>query len=131
MYGINSGYNSKDQAMRIIKSFAVMLAVIALFSGCREIGVSSVSPVEWFQKNGSMTFRSNEISSNCRMFLLSRQLSKLYDNDPESAIYCIYQDYRNSHERRYLTVLTELCYIAGMNAGNNDKRVAFHCAAAY
>lgn len=118
--------------MRIIKLFAILPAVMTLFSGCSSsIGVTGASSAEWFQKNGSMAFRSDELSSNCRMFLLSHQLSKLYDNDPESAIYCIYQDYRNSHERRYLTVLTELCYVAGMNAGSNDKRVAFHCAAAY
>jgi pimeloyl-ACP methyl ester carboxylesterase len=117
--------------MRVIKLLAILLAVMTLFSGCRSIGVTSTSSEEWFQKNGSMAFRSNEISNNCRMFLLSRQLSKLYDNDPESAIYCIYQDYRISHDRRYLNVLTELCYVAGMNADNNDKRVAFHCASAY
>ena len=118
--------------MRLIKLFIILPVVMVLFSGCSSsIGVTGTSSAEWFQKNGSMAFRSDELSSNCRMFLLSHQLSKLYDNDPESAIYCIYQDYRNSHERRYLTVLTELCYVAGMNAGGNDKRVAFHCAAAY
>ena len=117
--------------MRIIKLFMIFLAVMALFPGCNNLGVANTTTAEWFQKNGSMTFRSNEISSNCRNFLLARQMSKLYDEDPESAIYCIYQDYRVSHERYYLTVLTELCFIAGMNAGDNDKRIAFHCAAAY
>lgn len=117
--------------MRLIKLFTILLAVMTGLSGCRGIGVSSTSTEEWFLKNGSMTFRSNEISNNCRMFLLSRQLSKLYDSDPESAIYCIYQYYHTSYERRYLNVLTELCYVAGMNTDNIDKRVSFHCAAAY
>lgn len=117
--------------MRLIKLFTILSTAVFMLSGCRNIDVAGTSPAEWFQKNGSMTFRSNEISSNSRNFLLAHQLSKLYDDDPEAAIYSIYQDYRNTHERHYLNVLTELCYVSGMNAGSGDKRVAFHCASAY
>ena len=117
--------------MRMIKLFAVLSAVMVLFAGCRSIGVTGTTSEEWFQQNGSMTFRSSEISSDCCNFLLARQMNKLYDKDPESAVYCIYQDYRISHERRYLNILTELCYVAGTNAGGADRKIAFHAAAAY
>lgn len=117
--------------MHIIKFILLPLSVVILFSGCRNISVTSTSAEEWFQKNGSMTFRTNEISNNCRIFLLSRQISKLYDDDPGTAIYHIYQDFCKSPNRYYLNILTELCYVSGMNAGNADKKTAFHCAAAY
>lgn len=117
--------------MRTIKLIAILFAAAFVFSGCRSIDVTNTSTECWFQQNGSMTFRSKEIGSNCRNFLLAHQLNKVYDEDPEAAIYTIYQNYRNCHERQYLNVLTELCYVAGMNAGDNDARVAFHSAAAY
>lgn len=118
--------------MRIIKLFIILPVVMVLFSGCSSsIGVSSTTSQEWFQQNGSMTFRSSELSNSCRNFLLAHQMSRLYDEDPEAAVYCIYQNFRNSHERVYLSILAELCYVAGMNADSRDQKIAFHAASAY
>ncbi len=118
--------------MYMLRLLLLMLAAAALCAGCNSIGVNKITKDEWFEKNGSMGVRTNEIGSNCRNYLLANELSVIYDNAPEVAIYNIYQEYLNSkHERHYLTILAELCYVAGMNADSQDQKVAFHSAAAY
>ncbi|WP_176011628.1 triacylglycerol lipase [Victivallis sp. Marseille-Q1083] len=109
------------------------LGVALLLAGCST--EMTVEEIGWRRNTSTGYFNhihgDDILSKDAVNFLTSSRLADTFDDTPADIIRLLDQIFRDTRERRYLEILTDLCYYQADRSGKADEAIKFYMSAAY